>query len=81
MQTGKVATFSSERGFGFIDVGPGKPQIFVHFSAIVCEGYKKLDKGDLVEFELEEGPKGKPQAANVKVINQEHEEDSKWNKL
>ena len=69
MQTGIVETFNSQKGYGFIDVGPGKPQIFVHFSQVIMEGYKKLDKGDHVEFEVGPGPKGKPQACSVRIIS------------
>ena len=69
MQTGIVETFSNAKGFGFIDVGPGKPQLFVHYSEIQMDGYKKLDKGDHVEFEVRPGPKGKPQACSVRIIS------------
>jgi CspA family cold shock protein len=81
MQTGTVVTFSPERGFGFLDVGPGKPQIFVHFSSVNCEGYKKLDKGQRVQFEMGIAPNGKPQAVNVTVIDPEKAEDEQWNRL
>ena len=61
--TGKVKWFNSEKGFGFIEV-PGEDDVFVHFSAIQGEGYKTLDEGQEVEFEIEEGNRG-PQAKNV----------------
>ncbi|MGM9929809.1 MAG: cold-shock protein [Bacillus sp. (in: firmicutes)] len=61
--TGKVKWFNSEKGFGFIEV-PGGNDVFVHFSAIQGEGYKTLDEGQEVEFEIEDGSRG-PQAKNV----------------
>lgn len=61
---GKVKWFNAEKGFGFIESEEGN-DIFVHFSAIQSEGYKSLDEGQAVEFDVVEGPKG-PQASNVK---------------
>ena len=61
--TGKVKWFNAEKGFGFIAVEDGD-DIFVHFSAIQGDGYKTLDEGQEVEFEVVEGNRG-PQAANV----------------
>jgi cold shock protein len=63
MQTGKVKWFNAEKGFGFIEV-EGGDDVFVHFSAIQSEGFKSLDEGQEVEFEIVDGARG-PQAANV----------------
>ncbi|MHA6253049.1 cold-shock protein CspD [Oceanobacillus sp. CAU 1775] len=61
--TGKVKWFNAEKGFGFIEV-EGGDDVFVHFSAIQSEGFKTLEEGQEVEFEIVEGNRG-PQAANV----------------
>ncbi|EFS2451417.1 cold-shock protein [Listeria monocytogenes] len=63
MQTGTVKWFNSEKGFGFIEVEAGD-DVFVHFSAIEGEGFKTLDEGQSVEFEIVEGQRG-PQAEKV----------------
>lgn len=63
MKTGVVKWFDAKKGFGFISV-PEEDDVFVHFSAIQGEGYKTLEEGQQVEFDIEEGPKG-PQACNV----------------
>ena len=65
MQEGTVKWFNSEKGFGFIEVEGG--DVFVHFSAIQGEGFKTLDEGQRVEFEVEEGNRG-PQATNVTKV-------------
>lgn len=66
MAKGKVKWFSSQRGYGFITSEEGK-EIFVHFSSIIGEGYKILEQGNEVEFEVDKGFKG-VQAVNVKKI-------------
>lgn len=60
---GKVKWFNAEKGFGFIERQDGD-DVFVHFTAIQGEGFKTLDEGQNVEFDIVEGPRG-PQAANV----------------
>ncbi|MGI5838057.1 MAG: cold-shock protein [bacterium] len=60
---GKVKWFNPEKGYGFIEREEGG-DVFVHFSAIQTEGFKTLEEGETVEFEIVEGPRG-PQAANV----------------
>lgn len=66
MEQGKVKWFNSEKGFGFIERENGN-DVFVHFSAILGEGYKTLEEGQVVSFEVEEGARG-PQAANVEKL-------------
>jgi CspA family cold shock protein len=60
---GTVKWFNNAKGYGFIGRDDG-PDVFVHYSAITAEGYKSLQEGDAVEFEIVQGQKG-PQAANV----------------
>lgn len=64
MARGTVKWFNSSKGFGFIE-RPDGDDVFVHYKAIVSDGFKELNEGDSVEFDIEEGPKGL-QAANVK---------------
>ncbi len=63
MNTGKVKWFNAEKGFGFIEV-EGGDDVFVHFSAIQGDGFKTLEEGQTVTFNIEEGQRG-PQATNV----------------
>ncbi len=63
MATGKVKWFNAEKGYGFITTEDGK-DVFVHFSAIQSDGYKTLDEGVSVEFDVTESDRG-PQASNV----------------
>jgi cold shock protein len=63
--TGTVKWFSSEKGYGFITQDDGGPDVFVHFSAIAAEGYRSLEEGQKVQFDVTQGQKG-PQAANVR---------------
>jgi CspA family cold shock protein len=65
--SGQVKFFNAEKGFGFIVQDGNGPDVFVHFSAIVSEGYRSLNEGDRVQFEITQGQKG-PQAADVRVI-------------
>ena len=65
MPQGSVKWFNNEKGYGFIAVDDG-PDVFVHYSAIQSDGYRSLDEGQRVEFEVTQGPKG-PQADAVRV--------------
>lgn len=66
MATGTVKFFNNDKGYGFITQDSG-PDVFVHFSNIVAEGYKSLEEGQLVEFEISPGRKG-DEATEVRVI-------------
>jgi CspA family cold shock protein len=66
MQTGKVKWFSDSKGYGFIETEEGK-DIFVHFSAIIADGYRSLAEGQPVQFDVVEGAKGL-QAENVSPL-------------
>ena len=65
MARGKVKWFNNQKGYGFITPEGATNDVFVHHSAIMGEGYKTLDEGQEVEFEITQGPKGE-QATNVK---------------
>ncbi len=67
MERGTVKWFNGTKGYGFI-TRQGQEDVFVHFKAIVGDGYKSLNQGDAVEFEMERGPKGL-QAPKVEKIN------------
>lgn len=67
METGSVKWFNSDKGYGFIDRDNGG-DIFVHYSAIEGGGYRSLNEGDKVEFEVGQGQKG-PAAQNVRLLN------------
>lgn len=64
MTKGTVKWFSDQKGYGFITPEGGAKDVFVHFSAVQGEGFKTLQEGDAVEFEITQGPKGE-QAQNV----------------
>ena len=67
MTNGIVKWFNDRKGFGFIEQDNG-PDVFVHHSGILSDGFKSLDEGDHVTFDIENGPKG-PQASQVTVQN------------
>ncbi|MBN9607087.1 MAG: cold-shock protein [Actinomycetales bacterium] len=68
MATGTVKWFNSEKGYGFISPDDGSEDLFAHFSAIAGSGYKNLDEGQKVEFEVARGPKGL-QAENITPLS------------
>ena len=65
MSVGTVKWFSNSKGYGFISPDEGGEDVFAHFSAIEMEGYKSLNEGQKVEFEITDGPKGL-QASNIR---------------
>jgi CspA family cold shock protein len=67
MTVGTVKWFNADKGYGFIQPESGE-DVFVHFSAIQTSGYRSLNEGQTVEFDVAQGPKG-PQAANVRPID------------
>ncbi len=71
MAIGKVKWFNTKKGFGFIRKEDSEQDIFVHYTSIMGEGYKALQEGEDVQFELVEGPKGLL-AQNVSKMNQEY---------
>ncbi len=66
-ENGTVKWFNGEKGYGFISRESGDKDVFVHFSAIIVDGFKTLKEGQKVEFQVVQGAKG-PQAQDVKVI-------------
>lgn len=64
---GKVKWFNADKGYGFIEREDGTGDVFVHFSAIQGGGYRSLEEGQRVEFEVTQGTKG-PEAANVMLL-------------
>ena len=68
-EKGIVNWFNAEKGFGFIERENGKGDIFVHFSDILMDGYKTLEKGEIVEFDVEKTAKG-DMAKNITVIEE-----------
>jgi CspA family cold shock protein len=69
MTVGTVKWFNAEKGYGFIAPESGE-DVFVHFSAIQSTGYRSLDEGQTVEFDITQGQKG-PQAANVRLLERQ----------
>ncbi|HEV8340533.1 MAG TPA: cold-shock protein [bacterium] len=67
MARGTVKWFNPEKGYGFITPDEGGKDLFVHHSAIQAEGFRSLNEGEKVEFDVTQGQKG-PQAVNVKVV-------------
>ncbi|AVH25335.1 MULTISPECIES: cold-shock protein [Nocardia] len=67
MAQGSVKWFNSEKGFGFIAQDGGGPDVFVHYSAVSGSGFRTLEEGQRVEFEIGQGQKG-PQAQDVRAI-------------
>ncbi len=67
MATGTVKFFDNDKGFGFITPADGQKDVFVHFSNVVGDGFKSLEEGQQVEFDLGEGRKG-PEAQNVRAL-------------
>jgi CspA family cold shock protein len=67
MSTGTVKFFNVDRGYGFITPATGEKDVFVHYSNVAGEGYRNLQEGQQVEFDLAQGQKG-PEAQNVRVL-------------
>ncbi len=68
MSTGIVKWFNNAKGYGFVTPDDGEQDVFIHFSAIEMDGYKKLTSGQKIEFEIDDGPKGL-QAQNIRSIS------------
>jgi cold shock protein len=64
---GTVKWFNAEKGYGFIAPDGGEPDVFVHYSSIMSDGYRSLEEGQRVEFEIGQGSKG-PQAQDVRPL-------------
>ena len=69
MLTGTVKWFNNAKGYGFIVQDNGEKDVFVHHSAVLMDGYRSLNEGERVEYEIEQTPKG-PAAVNVRKIDQ-----------
>ncbi|HZJ39812.1 MAG TPA: cold-shock protein [Demequina sp.] len=67
MAQGSVKWFNAEKGYGFIAQDGGGADVFVHYSAIITDGFKSLNEAQRVEFEVTQGPKG-PQAEDVRAL-------------
>ncbi len=67
MAQGSVKRFNAEKGYGFIAQDGGGADVFVHYSAIITDGFKSLNEAQRVEFEVTQGPKG-PQAEDVRAL-------------
>jgi CspA family cold shock protein len=67
MVIGTVKWFNNAKGYGFVTPDEGEQDVFIHFSAIVMDGYKTLKEGQKIQFEINEGPKGL-HAANVSAV-------------
>lgn len=70
MATGVVKWFNNAKGFGFVSPDNGGEDIFAHFTAISMEGYKSLNEGQKVEFDISEGPKGQF-ASNIRLLQEQ----------
>lgn len=68
MATGTVKWFNGDKGFGFIAPEDGSADVFAHFSAINAGGFRSLNEGDRVSFDIQQGQRG-PQAANISVLS------------
>lgn len=69
MARGTVKWFSDEKGYGFIENVDGSEDVFVHFSEIVGDGFRTLEEGNVVEFEVVAGRGGKMQASKVEIVS------------